>query len=82
MRWSGRGSAGPSPHAAAARPRRRPDLACLPESFVAQYLEDGRLVRVLDSLCKPFSGFFLYHPGRRHTPPALRALIDFLKAGG
>ncbi len=56
-------------------------LACLPESFVAPQIDSGQLVRVLDAWCKPFSGFFLYHPGRRHTPPALRTLIDFLKSG-
>jgi DNA-binding transcriptional LysR family regulator len=29
--------------------------------------------------CPPFPGFFLYYPGRRQLPPALRALIDFLR---
>ncbi len=55
-------------------------LSSLPEAFVAAHLASGRLVRVLDDWCRPFPGFFLYYPGRRHTPPALRALLDFLKS--
>lgn len=27
----------------------------------------------------PFSGPFLYHAGRRHMPPPLRAFVDFLR---
>ena len=44
----------------------------------AGHLAAGRLVRVLENWCQPFPGFFLYYPGLRHTPAALRALIDFL----
>ena len=55
-------------------------LACLPESFVAWHIEAGRLVRVLEAWCRPISGFFLYYPGHRHTPIALRAFIDFLRS--
>ena len=39
----------------------------------------GRLVRVLEEWCQPFPGFFLYYPGHRQVPPALRALIDALR---
>lgn len=56
-------------------------LACLLENRVAEQLADGRLVRVLEDWCQPFSGFFLYYPGRRHMPPAMRALIQFLLQG-
>lgn len=55
-------------------------LAYAIESQVAAYLAAGRLMRVLEEWCSPFPGFFLYYPGRRHTPAALRALIDFLQA--
>ena len=55
-------------------------LACLPERLVARHIETGRLVRVLETWCRPVSGFFLYYPGHRHTPSALRALIDFLRS--
>ncbi|MBB3931921.1 DNA-binding transcriptional LysR family regulator [Kaistia hirudinis] len=55
-------------------------LAYLPEPSTARDVEEGRLVRLLESWSRSFSGFFLYHPGRRQTPPPLRALIDFLLA--
>jgi DNA-binding transcriptional LysR family regulator len=54
-------------------------LACLPEAAVMQHIASGRLIRALDKWCRPFSGFFLYYPGRRHMPVPLRTLIDFLK---
>ena len=57
-------------------------LACLPDRFVARHIEAGRLVRVLEAWCRPISGFFLYYPGHRHTPIALRAFIDFLVTAG
>jgi DNA-binding transcriptional LysR family regulator len=37
------------------------------------------LIQVLDEWCPKFRGCHLYHPSRRQTPPALRALIDALK---
>lgn len=45
---------------------------------VRQYLDDGSLVRVLQSWCKPFAGFYLYMPSREHMPAKMRVLIDFL----
>jgi DNA-binding transcriptional LysR family regulator len=56
-------------------------LACLPEAAVEPHIARGALVRVLQSWCPPFPGFYLYHPGRHHTPPALRAMISFFQAG-
>lgn len=49
------------------------------EDMVADHLAAGRLVRVLDEWCPPFPGYYLYHPSRRQTPPALAALIDALR---
>lgn len=54
-------------------------LICMPEAFLAADLERGALVRVLDRWCAPYAGFYLYHPSRHQTPPALRALIAFLR---
>ena len=54
-------------------------LACLLEDRVAPDVAAGRLVRVLEDWSPIFPGFFLYYAGRRQTPPALRALIDFLQ---
>ena len=42
----------------------------------------GRLQRVLRDWSPRFPGFYLYHPGRRQTPPALRAFIDVLRDPG
>ena len=49
------------------------------EEDAAEDIAAGRLVQVLDDWCPPYDGAFLYHTSRRQTPPALRALIDFLR---
>lgn len=56
-------------------------LTCLPEAAVQSYIDSGSLVRVLEAWCQPYPGFYLYHPSRRQTPPALRALITVLQDG-
>lgn len=56
-------------------------LACLPEAAFASQIATGQLVRVLQEWCKPFPGFYLYHPSRHQTPSTLRALISFLQGG-
>ena len=54
-------------------------LAFLSEGRVAACLESGALVRVLESWCQPYPGFFLYYPSRRQQPAALTALIEMLR---
>ncbi|HYI96121.1 MAG TPA: LysR family transcriptional regulator [Bryobacteraceae bacterium] len=54
-------------------------LAFLAEHQVESHLESGALVRVLESWCQPYPGFFLYYPSRRQQPPALAALINVLR---
>lgn len=49
------------------------------EEDVSADLAAGRLEAVLEDWTPPFDGIHLYHPSRRQTPPALRALVDFLK---
>src|SRR6202022_807643 len=50
------------------------------ESLADPFLRSGRLVRVLEDW-SPFSdGLFLYYPGHRQVPVALRALIDMLRS--
>jgi DNA-binding transcriptional LysR family regulator len=51
-------------------------LAALAEPF----LRSGQLVRVLDEWSPAYEGLFLYYPGHRQVPAALRALIDMLRA--
>lgn len=50
------------------------------EDEAEEDIRAGRLVRVLEDWCPPLSGYFLYHPSRRQTPPALAALIAALRA--
>ncbi|RWX29303.1 LysR family transcriptional regulator [Rhizobium leguminosarum] len=54
-------------------------LAYMPENLVDAHLADGRLVRVLEDWCLPFSGYHLYYPSRRHTSPAFALLVDALR---
>jgi DNA-binding transcriptional LysR family regulator len=54
-------------------------LAYLTESQMRPYLADGRLVRVLEDWCEPFSGYHLYYPSRRQPTPAFALLVDDLR---
>jgi DNA-binding transcriptional LysR family regulator len=50
------------------------------EALANPFLRSGQLVRVLEDW-SPFSdGLFLYYPGHRQVPVALRALIDMLRS--
>lgn len=64
---------------AAAAVRAGAGLGYLLEHDVAEDLASGKLIQVLDEWCAEFQGCYLYHPSRRQTPPALRALIEALK---
>jgi DNA-binding transcriptional LysR family regulator len=54
-------------------------LAYLPEGQVQTHLADGRLIRVLDDWCPPFSGYHLYYPSRRQPTPAFALMVDALR---
>ena len=54
-------------------------LAFVYENDVAADLKAGRLVRTLDKWCPTFPGYYLYHPSRRQSPPALSAFIAALR---
>ncbi|WHO71159.1 LysR family transcriptional regulator [Rhizobium sp. BT03] len=54
-------------------------LAYMPENLVEAHLADGRLVRVLEDWCLPYSGYHLYYPSRRHTSPAFALVVDALR---
>jgi DNA-binding transcriptional LysR family regulator len=57
-------------------------LAFLPEDLVADHLGNGRLIRVLDDWCPPYSGFHLYYPSRRQPSPAFSLLVEALRYRG
>lgn len=54
-------------------------IAYLPEEEFSPHLEEGRLVRVLEDWCPPFSGYHLYYPSRRQPSPAFSLVVDALR---
>lgn len=54
-------------------------IAYLPEDKFAPHLAEGRLIRVLQDWCEPFSGFHLYYPSRRQPSPAFSLVLDALR---
>ncbi len=54
-------------------------IAFLPEEEFAPHIEEGRLVRVLQEWCPPFSGYHLYYPSRRQHSPAFSLVVDALR---
>src|SRR5258707_15866708 len=57
-------------------------IAYVPEDLATPYLAKGRLRRVLDDWCPPWSGYHLYYPHRRQSSPALALLVDALHYRG
>lgn len=55
-------------------------IAYVPERCARAWLDRGALAIVLDDWCPEIPGLFLYYPGHRHVPSALRAFIDIVKA--
>lgn len=52
------------------------------DDWVQPYFDSGALEPVLPDWWQPFSGPFLYYPGRRYLPAPLRAFADFVRARG
>jgi DNA-binding transcriptional LysR family regulator len=57
-------------------------LAFVLEDHVRDHLADGRLLRVLEDWCPPFSGYHLYYPSRRQPAPAFALLVEALRFRG
>jgi DNA-binding transcriptional LysR family regulator len=49
------------------------------EALAEPFLRSGQLVRVLEDWSPCIEGLFLYYPGHRQVPAALRALIDMIR---
>jgi DNA-binding transcriptional LysR family regulator len=54
-------------------------IAYVPERAAKPYLDEARLVTVLEDWCPSIPGLFLYYPGRRHVPSPLKAFIEVLR---
>jgi DNA-binding transcriptional LysR family regulator len=52
------------------------------EALADPFLRSGLLARVLEDWSPAYEGLFLYYPGHRQVPAALRALIDMIRAPG
>jgi DNA-binding transcriptional LysR family regulator len=54
-------------------------LAYVPEGVAQPYLAKGRLKRVFEDWCAPYTGYHLYYPSRRQPTPAFVLLVDALR---
>jgi DNA-binding transcriptional LysR family regulator len=54
-------------------------LAYVPEDVAAPHVTKGRLKRVLEDWCPPYSGYHLYYPSRRQPTPAFSLLVEALR---
>src|SRR5512132_1516095 len=57
-------------------------LAYVPEDLAQPHLAKGRLKRVLEDWCPPYSGYHLYYPSRRQSTPAFALLVETLRYRG
>ena len=55
-------------------------IVSLFEDWLRPHLDSGALEPILERWWQPFSGPFLYYPGRRLLPAPLRAFVDFIKS--
>jgi DNA-binding transcriptional LysR family regulator len=54
-------------------------LAFVLEDLAQPHIAKGRLKRVLEDWCQPYSGYHLYYPSRRQPTPAFALLVDALR---
>jgi DNA-binding transcriptional LysR family regulator len=55
-------------------------IGYMANGFIERFLDDGRLVRLLEDWSPPVPGFVIYYPSRRRAPRKLKVLVDFLRA--
>ena len=55
-------------------------IAYAAEAHAEPFLRSGQLIRMLEDWSPTIEGLFLYYPGRRQVPAALRALIDMIRS--
>lgn len=54
-------------------------IAYVPEDSVKSLIAEGKLQRILQAWCTPFSGYYLYYPSRKQHTAAFAKLIDAVK---
>lgn len=54
-------------------------LCCMPDFYLQEHLDAGRLEAVLEDWSSPFSGYHLYYPSRRQVTPAFALVRDALR---
>jgi DNA-binding transcriptional LysR family regulator len=54
-------------------------LAYLPEGMTEAHVAKGRLKRVLEEWCLPFSGYHLFYPSRRQPSAAFNLVVEALR---
>ena len=54
-------------------------IAWVPQSLVAEAMQAGRLVRLLEQWSPNYSGLCLYYPSNRHPPTALRLFAQAVR---
>ncbi|HHS9578602.1 TPA: LysR family transcriptional regulator [Raoultella planticola] len=54
-------------------------IAFLPEEEFGAHIEEGRLIRVLETWCQPFPGYYLYYPSRKQVSTAFSLVVDALR---
>ena len=57
-------------------------LAYVPETMARPHLAKGRLTRVLEDWCLPYSGYHLFYPSRRQSSAAFALVVDALRYRG
>jgi DNA-binding transcriptional LysR family regulator len=57
-------------------------LAYVPEGMVEAHIAKGRLRRVLDDWCPPYSGYHLFYPSRRQSSAAFNLVVEALRHRG
>jgi DNA-binding transcriptional LysR family regulator len=54
-------------------------LAYVPEGLAQPHLAKGRLKRVLEDWCLPYSGYHLWYPSRRQSSAAFALFVEALR---
>lgn len=54
-------------------------IGYVPDDLIGEHVAAGRLIRLLEDWCTPFSGYHLYYPSRRQPSQAFGLVVDALR---